>query len=101
VPPGSLLRWADRHAAAPGLLPDDATARAECDALEELFDEHLGPAMRRVGYHCAFGDRRIMLDLTRRGAPRWQFETMRLGYPVARAATQRAMSIDEGSVARP
>ncbi len=45
-----IVRYADRHApAARRLLPEDAGARAACDALEDELDEAFGPAVRRIG----------------------------------------------------
>src|SRR4051812_38918805 len=65
----AILRWAD-HAREDGarLYPDDARLRTEVEAIEDDFDEHLGPATRTVGYHYAFGDGRIIVEMARRAA---------------------------------
>jgi glutathione S-transferase len=43
----AIVRYAD--AACPGsLFPDDPALSAEVDALEDLFDEQLGPHVRRL-----------------------------------------------------
>jgi glutathione S-transferase len=93
-----IVRYADRHAApADRLLPTDAHARAACDALEDEFDERLGPAVRRFGYHHAFADRRIVLTLARQAGPGWQVALLRLALPAVRAYMMRALGITERS----
>jgi len=41
----------ERRHPAPPLYPDDPAARARALALEDFFDEDLGPHVRRVGFH--------------------------------------------------
>jgi glutathione S-transferase len=95
-----ILRWTDRYVAdGARLYPDDAATRATVDALEDEFDEQLGPATRRVGYHYAFGDSRIVLELARRAEAGWEFHVVRAGLPLLRALMLRAMRIDERTVA--
>jgi glutathione S-transferase len=95
-----ILRWVDRRADTAGALrPADARLRAECDALEDHFDEQLGPHIRRVGYHYVFADSALILELARRAAPSWQFETMRATLPLARLVMLRGMRINEATVA--
>ena len=43
----------------PPLYPVDPADRARALALEEHFDEHLGPAIRRVGWHEMLEDRSV------------------------------------------
>ena len=96
-----ILRWTDRRVAdGTRLYPDDAAMRATVEALEDEFDERLGPAIRCVGYYYAFGDRRIILELARRAAAGWEFHLVRLGLPVVRTLMLRAMQIDAHTVAR-
>jgi glutathione S-transferase len=96
-----ILEYVDAHASSVArLYPDRAPLRAECEALEDEFDERLGPAARRVGYYYAFADRRVILELARRAAPRWQFETMRAALPVVRSVIMRLLEIDADTAAR-
>jgi len=96
-----ILKYVDAHASSVArLYPDSAPLRAECETLEDEFDENLGPAVRRVGYYYAFADRRVILELARRAAPRWQFETMRAALPVVRLVMMRLLQIDADTAAR-
>jgi glutathione S-transferase len=94
-----ILRWADRRAPPDRrLLPDDPAARAACDALEDAFDEELGPATRRIGYWYAFADRRTVLALARRAGPAWQVALLRGTLPLVRRYLLTALAIDAGTV---
>ncbi len=70
----AILRWVDaQQPAERRLVPAAAAAlAAEVDALEDRYDEELGPAARLIGYSHAFPVMgRVAADLGR-GAPRWE-----------------------------
>lgn len=68
-----ILRWADAQAPAhKKLLPVDAAARAEADALEDEFDEQLGPATRLWAYAHGLRDRPVLRSMVSPSFPRWQ-----------------------------
>lgn len=59
-----ILKWLDTIAPRQArLYPRDDAARAEVEALEDRFDETLGPATRRWAYSSALHDRTLMLEL--------------------------------------
>ena len=66
-----ILRWADAQAPADKkLLPDDAAARAEADALEDELDEKLGPATRLWGYAHGLANRPVLRAMVAPSFPR-------------------------------
>jgi glutathione S-transferase len=94
-----IVRWADRRAPPERrLLPDDPGARAACDALEDAFDEELGPTTRRIGYWHAFADRRTVMALARRAGPAWQVALLGVTLPLVRRYLLTALGIDATSV---
>ena len=75
-----ILAFADERApAARRIYPDDPQARAEIRALEQDFDERLGPEGRRWMYEHMRGQRALVKRYAPTGVPTWQ----RLGLPVA------------------
>src|SRR5215210_1437240 len=88
----------ERRVPEPALYPTDPAERARALELEELFDEQLGPHMRRLVLHHALGDPDLLLgaftpDL--RGLPR---RTLRAAFPLARWNVRRGFGIDERRV---
>jgi glutathione S-transferase len=65
-----ILKYADSHAR-PGrrLYPNDAAARRDVEELEDLFDETLGPATRRLAYHHLLQSVRSFHEIMRAGLP--------------------------------
>lgn len=68
----AIVQALERHRPDPPLLPADPSERARALALEELFDEQLAPAVRRLFWHHTLGDARATADaiLTRAGPAR-------------------------------
>jgi glutathione S-transferase len=91
-----ILRAADAKAASGRrLYPENEAERREVDALEEDFDEKLGPAVRRVIYHLLFARRDQALPVMGGGAPRGERAALAIVYPLLRAGMRRAMKIDD------
>ena len=94
-----ILRFCDRRlSAARRLYP--AAEDAAVAALEDRFDEELGPHVRRIAYRHALPDRRLILRLTRDLVPRWELAVLRATYPLAHAYLARALAIDDATTAR-
>lgn len=85
-----ILRWADQQR--PGLLFSEQ--RGEEEALEEHFDEQLGPAARRVAYFHLLPHRTLTLRLLDTGVPSWEIWFLRIFFPVAAALLRRGLKID-------
>jgi len=82
------------------LYPTDAALREEVLALEDRFDEVLGPHTRRLAYHYALDDRKVALDLVRAEGPLWQRRLIGPLFPLVKAVMKRAMRIDDAGVER-
>jgi glutathione S-transferase len=94
-----ILRFADRRAVPERqLYPREV--EAEVAALEDRFDERLGPHARRLAFHHALPHRPFMLAVGARCVPAWEMAAMRATFPVARAILRRGMRIDEPGAAR-
>lgn len=94
-----ILRWVDARAKL-GLYPDDPALRAEVDALEDLFDESLGPHTRRWVYSYVLADRaltRRVLTTNVSGASRLLY---RLTQPAVTFAMRRGLKITPASAER-
>jgi glutathione S-transferase len=66
-----ILRWADAHAPAhKKLLPTDAAARGDADALEDELDEELGPATRLWAYAHGLRNRPMLRAMVAPSLPR-------------------------------
>jgi glutathione S-transferase len=89
-----ILQWADRKAP-PGrrLYGDDGAERREIEALEDFFDNKLGPDTRRWAYFYVLPRRDLLLRLADRGVPRWESFLLPALLPFARAIMRRAMNI--------
>lgn len=92
-----ILRAVD--ARRPGLLYPAAHAE-EVLGWEERFDAQLGPHTRRLAYFHLLADPARAVPLMRPGVPGWQFQLLRLGFPLARAAMRRGMRIDAAGAER-
>jgi glutathione S-transferase len=94
-----ILRFADRWATADRKLYP-APVEDEVAALEDLFDEQLGPHTRRLAYYYTLPDRALVVGLGTRDVPRWQARLVDWGFPLARAYIKRGFKIDEAGAAR-
>jgi glutathione S-transferase len=65
----AILMHADAVAGGDQLYPRDLALRAEVEALEEQFDEELGPHTRRWAYAHALSERRLLRSMMSRGVP--------------------------------
>jgi glutathione S-transferase len=96
-----IAAYADRvGSAGDRLVPDDADLAEEVRDLEDLFDEKLGPATRRLGYHMLLRDREALLRLWTASAPSVERGLARVMYPMLRQAVVRGLVVDEAGVAR-
>jgi glutathione S-transferase len=94
-----ILRWVELEK--PGtLLPDDPAERKAIDELEDLFDERLGPASRRIAYHALINSGAAFAPFIRQTMGGVQGALARpLGVVVPRLV-RRALKIDEAGAAR-
>jgi glutathione S-transferase len=90
-----ILRYADAQAPADRrLFPDDPQARRDVEALEDRFDERLGPHTRRLMYSHLLENRDLVVRLFRTRAPGWEGEAAARLFPVTRQLMIRSMRID-------
>jgi len=96
-----ILLWADERAAPEKkLYPEAAEARQEVLALEDWFDNRLGPDARRWVYSFVLPDRGILREIAAQGVPAWELRWLMFGLPLARALMRRGMRIYPPQVAR-
>lgn len=90
-----ILRWADRRAPADRRLYGESPAEErEIAALEDFFDDKLGPDTRRWGYfHVLASTDRMMRLCDDRRVPRWQQRLFPVIFPVIRPVMRRAMNV--------
>jgi glutathione S-transferase len=90
-----ILRWANDHARKGcELYPDDPAVRAEMLALEDRFDEDLGPHVRRAIYFEMLPARRLTLPLMTHGVPWHERALLPLLYGPLRKMMRSSMRID-------
>lgn len=93
-----ILGWVDRHAGEGlRLYPEEPGARAEVEALEDWFDERLGPATRRFAYSSLLGDRPIMVDLMATGCSPGEAAALRWAAPLVVATLVRGLRLSPES----
>lgn len=92
-----ILKWINERAPAAGLYPADADRRAQVEALEDLFDETLGPATRRVIYYHLLDSKKIAFDYNCNGVPRFERLALHLIYPGAKWFLRRRLKIDSAA----
>jgi glutathione S-transferase len=93
-----ILRWIAKRRPEIGLLPADR--RAEVDELEELFDETLGPHVRRWVYSYVLDDAPLTRRLLTAGARRREQLAYRVAQPAITASMRRMMQITPESAQR-
>ncbi len=96
-----ILQWLDAQQAEPArrLYPEEHEARAEVEALEDLFDERLGPHTRRLAYLHALDDPMLVPTVTA-GVGRLERALFRATRPAVVALMRRAMRIDAAGAER-
>jgi len=80
-----IVRWTD-----PGLYPDH-----EVGALEERFDEELGPHGRLWMYHRTLRHPRLVRKYATTGVPAWERRALPLFQPLANLVIRRHLGIDD------
>jgi glutathione S-transferase len=83
----------------PPLYPDDEAPRRRALELEELFDEELGPHIRRAFYYELLSHPELVLPLFTQGRPRAQRALLRAGFPALRLAMRQRFAISAESAA--
>jgi len=93
-----ILEWVDRRTEEPArLFGGTREVRREVGALCTRFDEHLGPAGRRLVYvHMFGGPRELMLRFNDQGVPAWEDRVVRVGLPVFERFIWRLLDIRPG-----
>jgi glutathione S-transferase len=94
-----ILHYCDRHASDDRRLYPVEIA-AEVMALEDRFDEKLGPAVRRVTFFHALPSRHYVLDLVDASVPWWERMLLWMAFPLLRALLRRSLRIDAAGAAR-
>lgn len=82
------------------LFPDDPAAAAEVRALQDEFDEVLGPEGRRWMYFNLRGRRDIAAAYACTGVPAWQRRGLPLAYPLVVRIIDRYLDITPASAER-
>lgn len=97
-----ILAWIDqRLPEAQRLYPADGALRAEVEALEDRFDEALGPHVRRMAYFHLLPHKQLVVPLLGAGVrSRREQWGLRLGYPLLAGVMRRAMKITPEGAAR-
>jgi glutathione S-transferase len=79
-----ILDWIDaRTPPEHRLFPHDPGERAEVLRLCRRFDEHLGPAGRRLMYIHILPHRTLTLSVNNQGVPAWEDRALRVTWPLA------------------
>ena len=98
---GSAAARGDGSSAAAPADGGSAAERAEVEALEERFDEALGPHVRRWAYFHLLPRKDLVVPLAAEGVrSRGERLGLRLGYPLLAALMRRAMNITPEASAR-
>jgi glutathione S-transferase len=87
-------RWPE-----PALYPQDATLRRRAFALEEFFDEELGPHLRRAFYAELLAHPRLLVPLFTHGEPAATRAALRAGFPILRVAMRHRFQISAEAAA--
>jgi glutathione S-transferase len=97
-----ILGWVDRQNPDLGLYGKTPEERREIAALEDHFDEDLGPHTRRWGYFYVLPYNALALGMCERqgDTPAWERRAMPYVFPLVRGFMLRAMGIDAESAAR-
>lgn len=82
------------------LYPRDATLRREVEALEERFDNELGPHSRRWAYAQLLPEARLLRQVMSRGVPRLEANLLPVLMPLVRKLVRAALRITPESARR-
>jgi glutathione S-transferase len=95
-----ILAYADSTAGGNLLYPRAAALRGEVDALEDRFDNDLGPHVRRWAYGHLLPEKALLRDLWSRGVPPREAAWLPLIVPIARKLLRRAYKVTPQGTAR-
>src|SRR3954462_5598235 len=84
----------------PPLVPRDFEERRRALAIEDYFDEELGPHIRRAVYNELLPYPNLVMPLFTDGASRASRALLRASFPVLRVGMRRVMNIYEEPAAR-
>jgi glutathione S-transferase len=93
-----IIAELERRAPDPRLYPGDPAERARALELEDLFDEQLGPYMRRLVLHHALGDADLLLGAFTPDLGALSRAYLRRTFPIVRWKTRRDFRIDDRSL---
>jgi glutathione S-transferase len=96
----AILQLIEERWPEPQLIPDDSQQRERALALEDYFDEELGPHIRRAVYQELLPYPEMVVPLFTDGASATTKRVLRAGFPVLRAGMRRFMNIYEKPAAR-
>jgi len=82
------------------LYPTDPDLRSQVEKLEDLFDEQLGPAIRRWGYFCVMDDDKLMQRNWCHGVPFVERALFPVVFPFMRKVVRQRLNITPESAAR-
>jgi glutathione S-transferase len=96
-----ILAYAnDRMAPELRIYPDDPAALAEIQALEQDFDERLGPQGRLWMYDNLRHRRDLAMGYGCDGVPAWERRALRAGFPAAMKVIDRVLDITPATAER-
>lgn len=84
----------------PPLYPSDPAERTRALALEDFFDERLGPSLRRFTFHHTLGDADATLDALMTGDRGVRARLLRSALPVMRPVVRKDYAIDDEGATR-
>jgi glutathione S-transferase len=94
-----ILRWADQRLAPDRRLYPAGELGERAAALEDEFDEGLGPDGRLWMYHETLPVLDRLRPWAQAGLPRWEQLALRGSGPLARLAISRALGVNDGTAA--
>lgn len=100
VDSSAIVAHADAWCGGDGLYPRDPELRREVEALEERFDEQLGPHTRRWAYAQLLAQPRLLVPLVSRGVPRLEAMLLPLVMPFFRYMVRSRLRITPESAQR-
>ena len=94
-----ILRWADRRLADDRRVYPNGELGDEAAALEEIFDEGLGPDSRLWIYHATLPIVARLRPWAEAGLPRWEKLAFRGAGPLVNIGISRALGVNDASAA--
>jgi glutathione S-transferase len=94
-----ILRWADRRLTPDRRLYPEGDLGDRAAALEDVFDEGLGPDSRLWIYHATLPVLGRLRPWAEAGLPRWEQLALRRSGPLVNIAISRALGVNDASAA--